>query len=341
MASCPNFRNLNNERTSNFAPFSKSLQSIHNELATICGEDTLSYSTVRRWVSLFREGRTSVQDAPRPGAPKLVTNNDKLSEVKEYVESFPHSSVEEVANYVGISTRSAHTILKADLELRKIQVRWIPHCLTFPQKAARLQMAKENLEIYEGSDPRRLLEIVTGDETWIQFKPPIRKQDGRVWLKKGKVPPAVYVSDFRAPKVLYCIFFDGLGPVAQIPVPKGETLTGQFYADVVLPEVEKHYLKRRPKTGTRGLKILHDNARPHKSLAVRQKIKDMGMHEVPHPPYSPDIAPCDFWLLENSKITSPDVNLRIGSASVGQFTDTLKSFPRMSTERHLKIGLKG
>ncbi|KAI6651425.1 Transposase [Oopsacas minuta] len=273
MASCPNFSELE-QRT--YIKFRTILEippkSIHDELATICGEDILSYSTVRRWVSLFREGRTSVQDAPRPGAPKLATNNDKLSEVREYVESFPHSSVEEVANYVGISTGSAHTILKADLELRKVQ---------------------------EGSDPRRLLEIVTGDETWIQFKPPIRKQDGKVWLKKGEVPPAVCVSDFRAPKVLYCIFFDGLGPVAQIPVPKGQTLTGQFYADVVLPEVEKHYLKRHPKTGTRGLKILHDNARPHKSLAVRQKIKDMGMHEVPHPPYY--IAPCDFWLFRKLK----------------------------------------
>ncbi|KAI6647172.1 Transposase [Oopsacas minuta] len=185
MASCPNFSELE-QRT--YIKFRTILEippkSIHEDLATICGEDTLSCSTVRRWVSQFREGRTSVQDAPRPGALKLATNNDKLSEVKEYVESFPHSSVEEVANYVGISTGSAHTILKADLELRKVQVRWVTHCLTFPQKAARLQMAKENLEIYEGSDPRRLLEIVTGDETWIQFKPPIRKQDSRVWLKK-------------------------------------------------------------------------------------------------------------------------------------------------------------
>ena len=89
--------------------------------ATICGDDTLSYSTVIRWVSLFSEGRTSVQDAPRPGAPKLATKNDKLSKGKEYVESFPHSSVEDVSN---ISTGSDHTILKADLEMRKVQVRW-------------------------------------------------------------------------------------------------------------------------------------------------------------------------------------------------------------------------
>ncbi|KAI6649003.1 Transposase [Oopsacas minuta] len=185
------------------------------------------------------------------------------------------------------------------------------------------------------------VEIVTGDETWIQFKPSIRKQDGRVWLKKGEIPPAVCVPDFRVPKVLYYIFFDSLGPVTQIPVPKGQTLTGQFYADVALPEVEKHYLKRRTKTGTRGIKILHDNARPHKSLAVRQKSKDMGMHEVLHPPYSPDIAPCDFWLFSKLKDNLSEANLRIGSALVWQFTDILMSYPRMSTGRPLKIGLKG
>ena len=116
----------------------------------ICGGDSLSYSTVRRWVNLFREGRASVQDAPRPGAPKLATNSDKLSEVKEYVDSFPHSSVKDVANNVGISTGSAHAILKSELELRKVQVLWVPHCLTSPQKTARLQMAKETSQSMNG-----------------------------------------------------------------------------------------------------------------------------------------------------------------------------------------------
>ena len=109
------------------------------------------------------------------------------------------------------------------------------------------------------------------------------------------------MSDFRTPNVLDCIFIDGLRPVAQIPVPKGQTLTGLFYADVVLLEFEKSYITRRPKSGSRRLKILHDNARPHKTLAVRQKIKAIGMEEVLHPSYSPDIAPCDFWLFKKLK----------------------------------------
>ena len=54
-------------------------------------------------------------------------------------------------------------------------MRWVPHCLILTQKAARLQMAKENLAEYERTDPRRSLEMVTGDETRIQFMPPIRK----------------------------------------------------------------------------------------------------------------------------------------------------------------------
>ncbi|KAI6651944.1 hypothetical protein LOD99_4823 [Oopsacas minuta] len=89
------------------------------------------------------------------------------------------------------------------LELRKVQVRWVPLSLTFKQKEDRFKMCERNPEIYERVDPRRLFEIVAGDVTWIPLSPPIRKQDGKVWLKEGEVPPALCVSDIRAAKFLY------------------------------------------------------------------------------------------------------------------------------------------
>ena len=101
-------------------------------------------------------------------------------------------------------------------------------------------MAKENLAVYERIDSRRLFEITTGDETWIQYKPPIRKQNGKVWLKRGELPPAACMCHFRAPKVLYYIFFDGLGPVTQVPVPKGRTLTAQFYPSAIQRDDFEH-----------------------------------------------------------------------------------------------------
>ena len=68
-----------------------------------------------------------------------------------------------------------------------------------------------------------------------------------------------------------------------------------------LSEVEKFYHNRRPKTGTRGLRLLHDNARPHKTKLVREKLESMRVVELDHPPYSPDLAPYEFWLFPKLK----------------------------------------
>ena len=47
---------------------------------------------------------------------------------------------------------------------------------------------------------------------------------------------------------------------------------------------------------------MHDNARPHDNEDVLAYLNDQKLNLIPHPPYSPDLAPCDFWL--NSYIKS-------------------------------------
>ena len=39
-----------------------------------------------------------------------------------------------------------------------------------------------------------------------------------------------------------------------------------------------------------------DNAPVHNSILVTVYLTKMGIKTVPHPPYSPDLRPCDFWL---------------------------------------------
>ena len=46
-----------------------------------------------------------------------------------------------------------------------------------------------------------------------------------------------------------------------------------------------------------GLWHFHqDNAPVHNSILVTDYLTKMGIKTVPHPPYSPDLTPCDFWL---------------------------------------------
>ena len=42
--------------------------------------------------------------------------------------------------------------------------------------------------------------------------------------------------------------------------------------------------------------ILHDNARPHVAKSTRQKLLSLEWIIIPHPPYSPDLAPTDYHL---------------------------------------------
>jgi len=45
----------------------------------------------------------------------------------------------------------------------------------------------------------------------------------------------------------------------------------------------------------------HDNAPVHTTLSVQQFLKKYSMTVIPHPPYSPDLAPCDFFLFRRMK----------------------------------------
>ncbi|GFW55676.1 histone-lysine N-methyltransferase SETMAR [Trichonephila clavipes] len=61
--------------------------------------------------------------------------------------------------------------------------------------------------------------------------------------------------------------------------------------------------KRPELTNRKGVVFHHDNARPQTSLVTRQKLLELGLDVLPHPPYSPDLAPSDYSLfrsLQNS-----------------------------------------
>ena len=78
------------------------------------------------------------------------------------------------------------------------------------------------------------------------------------------------------------------------------TITGEYYANLMrkLREVIKQ--KRRGML-TRGIMLLHDNAPVHKSRVAQAAIRECGFEQLSHPPYSPDLAPSDYYLFRNLK----------------------------------------
>ena len=65
----------------------------------------------------------------------------------------------------------------------------------------------------------------------------------------------------------------------------------------VLREFRKRFLGKRPALfKSRQWHFHQDNVPVHNSILVTDYFTKMGIKTVPHPPYSTDLALCDFWL---------------------------------------------
>ena len=94
----------------------------------------------------------------------------------------------------------------------------------------------------------------------------------------------------------FFFFFDSTGMIYMHGVPTGQTVNKEYYVEV-LREFRKRFRQKRPAPFKLGLWHFHqDNAPVHNSILVTDYLTKMGIKTVPHRPYSPDVAPCDFWL---------------------------------------------
>ena len=91
-------------------------------------------------------------------------------------------------------------------------------------------------------------------------------------------------------------FLDRIGMIYMHWVPSGQIVNKEYYVEV-LREFSERFLGKRPALFKSGQWHFHqDNALLHNSILVTDYLTKMGIKTVRHPPYCPDLAPCDFWL---------------------------------------------
>ena len=88
-------------------------------------------------------------------------------------------------------------------------------------------------------------------------------------------------------------------------------------------EFRKRFLGKRPALFQSDQWHFHqDNAPVHNSILVSESLTNMGIKTVPHPRYSPDLAPCHFWLFPQLRGCRYETNEEMKEA-VTKVIDTL------------------
>ena len=149
-------------------------------------------------------------------------------------------------------------------------------------------------------NPDFLKRVITGDESWVYGYDPETKQMSSQWLTSTEPPPKKAKSQKSSVKCMIILFFDYKGVVYYEWLPKGMTVTASYYISV-LHRLKDAVEKKRPELASSGWLLHHDNASSHTAGIVGTHLKINGINLLSHPPYSPDMAPCDFWLFFRTK----------------------------------------
>ena len=81
---------------------------------------------------------------------------------------------------------------------------------------------------------------------------------------------------------------------------KRSTITGVYYANL-LDQLRTAVCEKRRGKLSKGVLLQQDNARVHTCKVAMDAVEQNGYELIPHPAYSPDLAPSDFFLFPNLK----------------------------------------
>ena len=153
----------------------KNGQEILQMLEMVYGGSAMKRRTVYKWVDRFKEGKESVDDDARAGRPSTSRVDENIQRVYDLVEADRRITTRMIAERLGISNGSVQTILKEDLNMRKLCAKIVPKILTDEQKQGRVDCCNDWIESVQ--DPHFRKRVITGDEAWIyEYDPETKRQ---------------------------------------------------------------------------------------------------------------------------------------------------------------------
>lgn len=278
----------------------KSGTEIHQLLQKHCGDGTPTDRTVRRWIQEFSEGRNTAAHLGGAGRPATAVTHENVERVGDLIAEDPRITTREICHQLGIGSGPLDEILHQHLHVNKVSARWVPRTLTLHMKLDRVNTCRELLQMEEQGGPGFLDRFVTGDESWFHFYEPESRRSSMEWREVGQAPPTKVRTTVSAGKRMASVFWDRQGILLIKWLPEGRTVNSTYYCEVLRDLRTAIREKRRGKL-THGVLLQHDNARPHTSDETMAVIHELGFTVVPHPPYSPDLAPSDYALFAEMK----------------------------------------
>ena len=259
----------------------------------------MSKNRVRVWHRRFRTGWTETKDQKRPGRPKSIRIPATIQTVQNAIAADRRATMRGLSEELSLSKSSNHNIVRKDLKLSKLAPKFIPKELTQQQKDNCKDTSQANIDKVR-DDPNLLQKIVTCDESWVSVFELETKQSSCEWHPKGSVlaRPRKPLRQRSERKCMMTTFFDRQGVIHVEFKAPGVNVTAETYCHT-LRRMKESLRRKRPQLwaldpeGKRSFFLHQDNTSPHTADDTVDLLESSNISVLDHPPYSPDLVPCD------------------------------------------------
>jgi histone-lysine N-methyltransferase SETMAR len=249
--------------------------------------------TIRRWYRKMKKGGVSLKQSKPRGRPKK-RNLPRM--LRAALRKCPDASDKQLAAMCHCAPATAKTYLRYVMNLRKKTARKIPHKLTPSIRKQRVRGAADLRDELMDRAAGGVETVITFDQTWVMLKNGSRVR----YVPAGRRRRPVARQEPGGEKVMLTACFSAQRVWGVFALKPGTTMNAQGLLDTVLCPLLKKMRAQQPR-GRLRWRLHFDNAPIHHAKIVKAFLAKNGVATLHHPPYSPDLSPCDFFLFGELK----------------------------------------
>ncbi|CAF1508703.1 unnamed protein product [Adineta ricciae] len=204
------------------------------------------------------------------------------------------SNTHELAEELGVDQNTVWNYLKK-LDFVHKKPRQDSRELTEAQAAKQIEICRQLLN--NPLDDRFWKQIVTPDEKWVYRA---NHDRSKRWVPKGQTPLSVSEQNQFETKIMIGVWWNFEGILHFELVPNGRTTNAEFNCEQ-LDGVYDVLVEKYPSLVRRKRALFQqDNVKPYTARTASNKFEELDDVEILlHPPYSPDVAPPDYDLVQS------------------------------------------
>ena len=304
----------------------KTLHEIRLEIGKVLTGKPPCNKTLSSWRKKYLNKTFSINDKRKGRTNVCPTKYRKLGQA--FVKSGCRSA-RQFSKVTGIP-RSSVTYALHKAGMHYGNATQVPKILDAMQRNKRVEYCKTMLSILENAERRDFRNIITLDETPLYFD----NTSKLGWFSNGKNRPEVERASLKKKKVTLTVAW-GVDGAVLVKCCSGENrINTDYFCKTTISGIEEWARKKDKVAGISAYLIHMDNAPCHNSVCTKEYMARYSIERMPHPPYSPDLSPCDFHLFGYMKSEFADAKFKSLSDIEERITAWINEIPesvRIST----------